>query len=128
MAWQDHGMVTPKLPPITVSPAKLPADKLDMLAARILDRRRAMGLTQRGLSEKAGVSMPVVGGFEAGTRTSPWGLEQIAQALEVGTYWLVHGGLRPSVAILAGPAGHALRQAPKRKGPSEEGPDVAGKD
>jgi transcriptional regulator with XRE-family HTH domain len=115
-------MVTPKLPPITVYPARLPADKLGMLAARIIDRRRAMGLTQRGLAKKADISLPVLGGFEAGTRSSLWGLDQIAQALEVGTYWLINGGQRPTAAILAGPAGHVLRESPKGKGPSEEGP------
>ncbi len=112
-----------KLPPINIGPPRLPADKMEMLAARMEDRRRALGLTRAELAVKAGVGKRVVSDFENGSRANPQGLDAIAQALGVGTYWLLNGGQRSTGPILAGPAGHVLRvTGPKQKGPSEEGP------
>lgn len=51
------------------------------LAGAVVQRRVALGLTQSGLAEKAGVALRTVQNIEAGTRPQPLTLGAVSRAL-----------------------------------------------
>ena len=69
-------------------------ETVDTMAKRILRRRKEMGLTQREVGRKVGVTRQTVSAWEHGVAQDIQGkhLEQLGRALKVSTKWLLHGG------------------------------------
>lgn len=67
-----------------------PGDDMS-ISDRLKARREALRLTQSALAKKAGVSQSTIGNIEAGTRSSPSSIPQIAAALGVRAIWLADG-------------------------------------
>lgn len=64
---------------------------LGTLAARLVEAREGVGLTQEAFAKKAGVAVGTIGNLEAGTRKRPRDLLAIAAAAGVRPEWLETG-------------------------------------
>lgn len=69
------------------------------LASRLKRRRCQLGLTQKELAEKVGVSAPGVQKIEAGKTINPRGIHQLAKALNCEPNWLLFGTEISNVSI-----------------------------
>ena len=64
---------------------------MELISARIRARRKALGLTQKALGGRVGVSRLAVNAWE-GEHSRPWEhLVELAAALDVSTDWLLTG-------------------------------------
>lgn len=77
-------------------------DSSDGIGARILEARERMGLTQKGLGTRSGISRTVIVGYEAGdTRPGAREIKALCEALAVTPNWLLYGRENPFEAIQA---------------------------
>jgi len=63
----------------------------ETIGTRIRERRKALGLSQQLLANKAGVTQGLIGQIEAGTNKGSKHTVAIARALEVSPDWLESG-------------------------------------
>ncbi|MES9843900.1 MAG: helix-turn-helix transcriptional regulator [Candidatus Sedimenticola sp. 6PFRAG5] len=70
-----------------------PDDLNEILADRLRNARKSLGLSQAKLGKSAGVSWYVIQKIEEGKTLQPRCLKQIAKALDVNPAWLQYGGL-----------------------------------
>jgi transcriptional regulator with XRE-family HTH domain len=84
-------------------------DELKSLGQRVAWARERLGLSQSDLARKAGMSQSAIGNIEAGIRTRPRQLLELAQALNVSQGWLLTGAeITPLRAMQQSPAAYAL--------------------
>jgi transcriptional regulator with XRE-family HTH domain len=84
-------------------------DELKSLGQRVAWARERLGLSQSDLARKAGMSQNAIGNIEAGIRTRPRQLLELAQALNVSQGWLLTGAeITPLRAMQQSPAAYAL--------------------
>lgn len=78
----------------------MPHDKLNALGGRLKELREAVGLSQQGLADRAGVHLSIVFKIEQGTNKNPriGSLLSLAEALGVGVDRLI--GLEGGEATL----------------------------
>lgn len=77
--------------PTNVMQACAQIHRVKTLAERLAAAREELGISQRELAKRAGVSASTIGNFEAGIRTDPRKLVQIANAAGVAVEWLSLG-------------------------------------
>jgi phage repressor protein C with HTH and peptisase S24 domain len=70
---------------------RCPITVVSTLAERVKQRREELGYTQKRLAELSGVKQTAIANIEAGTRSSPRSLVEIAVALGVRPEWLKTG-------------------------------------
>lgn len=64
---------------------------MQTLGERLAKRREQLGLSQKALSQKVGVSQQSINKIESGQTRSPRNLERLAIALSVTSQWLLFG-------------------------------------
>jgi len=62
---------------------------MSVLATRVLQKRTELGLSQKELGKRAGVSQQTIDNIESGNTTRPRALPEIARVLGVSVDWLV---------------------------------------
>ena len=84
-------------------------DEPKSLGQRVAWARERLGLSQSDLARKAGMTQSAIGNIEAGIRTRPRQLLELAQALNVSQRWLLTGTEnRPVRAVQQSPAAYAV--------------------
>jgi transcriptional regulator with XRE-family HTH domain len=84
-------------------------DELKSLGQRVAWARERLGLSQSDLTRKAGMTQSAIGNIEAGIRTRPRQLLELAQALNVSQGWLLTGTeTTPLRAMQQSPAAYTL--------------------
>jgi phage repressor protein C with HTH and peptisase S24 domain len=64
---------------------------MQTLGERLAKRREQLGLSQKALAEKVGVSQQSINKIETGQTRSPRNLEKLAESLSVTSQWLLFG-------------------------------------